>query len=75
MRKLVSWLLGLGIGSATGIVLVWFLAPVSGPQLIARLRQGWAETLEAARSANQARRAELEAELARLQKRNPTDSR
>jgi len=72
MDKLVSWLLGLGIGATVGGALVALFAPVSGPQMIANLKQGWQDTLEEARRANEERKAELEAELTRLKTRQST---
>jgi hypothetical protein len=45
-------------------------APASGQEIMTSLRQSWQATLDEARKANAERQAELEAELARLQKRN-----
>lgn len=70
MRKLLSWMLGLGLGTAAGALLVMLFAPASGQEIIASLQQGWADTLNEARKANAMRRAELEAELAQLQKKH-----
>jgi len=63
MNKLISLLVGLGIGAALGAVLVLMFAPVSGDTLVQNLKAGYAETLEEARDATEARRKELEAEL------------
>lgn len=71
MNKTLSWLLGIGLGSLAGVLLVMFFSPVSGQQLMAQLKKGWAASLAAAREANMARQAELEAELARRQGRIP----
>ena len=71
MRKLLSWMLGIGLGAAVGMLLVMLFAPASGQEIIAQLNRGWDATLEDARQANAQRRAELEADLARRQKRIP----
>jgi gas vesicle protein len=71
MNKTLSWLLGIGLGSLAGALLVMFFAPVSGQQVMAQLKRGWAGSLEAARKANSARQAELEADLARRQGKTP----
>ncbi len=70
MRKLLSWLLGLGLGATAGALLVLLFAPASGQEIITHLRQSWQEVLAEARLANAQRRAELEAELARIHTRN-----
>ncbi|MBZ0299132.1 MAG: YtxH domain-containing protein [Anaerolineae bacterium] len=72
MRRLSSWLIGLGFGAAVGAALVLLFAPASGQQISAAIRQGWADTLAAARQANAQRQAELEAELTRMQQRKKT---
>lgn len=69
MRKLTSWLLGFALGAALGLTLVMLFSPVTGQEIIDRVRQGWAETLEEARRANAERRAELEARLREMQQR------
>jgi gas vesicle protein len=69
MRKFFVWLIGLTIGAAAGAGLVALFAPATGKELKKRLGEGYAETLDEARAASQARQAELEARLARLQKR------
>ncbi len=69
MRKLLSWMLGLGLGAAAGALLVMLFAPASGQEIMASLQRGWAESLNEARRANSKRRAELEAELAGIQKK------
>jgi gas vesicle protein len=70
MRKLVSGLLGLGLGAAAGALLVLLFAPASGQEIVALLQRSWAETMTAARQASARRRAELEAELAQLKQKN-----
>ena len=63
MNKLISLAIGLGIGALIGATLVLLFAPVSGDTLVRNLKEGYAETLEEARDAAEARRKELEAEL------------
>ena len=63
MNKLISLVIGLGIGAAVGAVLVLMFAPVSGDTLVKNLKAGYAETLEEARTASETRRKELESEL------------
>ncbi|MAS32423.1 MAG: hypothetical protein CL610_00365 [Anaerolineaceae bacterium] len=69
MRKLLSWLLGIGLGATVGAVLVMLFAPASGQEIVASLKLGWAQTLAEARKANAHRRAELEAELAQMRQK------
>ncbi len=64
MRKVLSLLIGLGVGAGVGVLLVTLFAPTSGEQLVANLKAGWEETMAAARLASAQRRQELEAELA-----------
>jgi gas vesicle protein len=67
MRKLLSWMLGIGLGATVGVILVMLFAPASGQEMLSQLKRGWQGTLAEARKANTERRAELEAELARRQ--------
>lgn len=69
MRKLYSFLVGIGLGASAGAVLIALFSPVSGPEFINRLKEHYAEAMTAARDAAAQRRAELEAELAEMQKR------
>jgi gas vesicle protein len=69
--KWTSWLIGFALGAGIGVALVMLFSPVSGDQLIARLRQGWQQTLAEARKANAERRAELEHELAQMKRPAP----
>ena len=66
MNKLLSWLLGVGIGALFATALVVLFAPVSGPELRRNLRDGYTETMAEARRAQQQRKAELDAELSTL---------
>ncbi|MEP7291120.1 MAG: YtxH domain-containing protein [Chloroflexota bacterium] len=63
MNKLISLAVGLGVGSALGAALVLLFAPVSGDTLVRNLKEGYADTMEEARSAAETRRQQLEAEL------------
>lgn len=62
MRRILSLLIGFGLGGLIGAVLVRLLPGT--PELKARLRQGWRDSLADARAASAQRRTELEAELA-----------
>ncbi|RMF77019.1 MAG: hypothetical protein D6737_18950 [Chloroflexi bacterium] len=64
MRKILSLLLGITIGGVIGAVLIAIFAPETGEKIMTRLRAAWQETLEEARQANEARRRELEQQLA-----------
>lgn len=64
MRKLLSLLFGVSLGTGVGVLLVTFFAPAAREQLVSRLKQGWQESFEDARRASQQRRHELEADLA-----------
>ncbi|MBI5667498.1 MAG: YtxH domain-containing protein [Chloroflexi bacterium] len=66
MKKLLSFTLGIGLGAMVGVSVVILLAPMPGSELVARLKQGWEETMDEARRASELRRAELEAELAQM---------
>jgi len=72
MRKILSLMVGLGLGAGIGVLLVTFFTPTSGEQLVARLRAGWEETLAAARLASAERTKELEAQLAAKRLSTPT---
>lgn len=69
MKKLLSFTLGIGLGAMVGASVVILFAPMPGSELVARLKQGWNETMEEARRASELRRAELEAELAQMRGR------
>lgn len=68
MRKLFSWFMGFGLGAALGGIVVLLLAPLSGGEFSARLKQHYEEALEAGRKAAEQRRAELEKQLPTLYK-------
>ena len=69
MVKLLSWMLGLGLGAAVGALLVMLFSPASGQEITASLRKSWQATLDDARQANAKRQADLEAELAQMQQK------
>lgn len=66
MRRILSLLIGFGLGGLIGAALVRLMPGT--PELKARLRQGWQESLAEARAATTRRRLELEAELAEKMK-------
>lgn len=69
MQKLLGLLIGLAVGATLSMVIVNFIAPEASAQLARGIRRGYLETMQAARLASAQRRAELEAELARMQQR------
>lgn len=74
MRKIISWLLGVSLGAAFGAVLIALFMPESAEAVRDRLRDGYRHALDVAREAQAARRAELEAQLADMQKSRDTES-
>lgn len=66
MRRLLSLIVGMGLGAAVGVAIVMLFAPATGEQWVKELKRGWSETMEEARKASEQRRLELEAELARV---------
>lgn len=64
MRKFLSMLFGLGIGTAIGALLVAFFSPLSSDEW----RAHYERALAAGRKASAERRSELEQELADLGK-------
>lgn len=69
MNKVISWVIGLTIGGTVGALVVMLLVPISGDEIVRRLKAGYQETMREARLASAKRQAELEAELAQMQKR------
>ncbi len=69
MRKLFSFLVGIGLGASVAALAVLLFSPVSGTEIKARLAAGYQDAMQEARLAAENRRRELEAELARLQTR------
>jgi len=70
MRKLMSLVIGFGLGAAIGAAMVMLFSPTSGEQLVDNIKRGYAETMAEARKASAVRRAELEAELAQMRSNN-----
>jgi len=66
MRKLTSFLFGAFLGGTIGVLIAVLLAPASGEELRARLRDFGSKTIEEIRLAAERKRGELEAELAKL---------
>lgn len=71
MGKLTGWLIGFLFGAVIGAVLVMLFAPMSGPELVGRVRKSYSDTLSDARQAADRRRRELEADLARRRGSTP----
>lgn len=71
MRKFLSLLVGLGIGSLIGALLALFFSPVSSDEFRANLKTRYQRALKAGREASAKRRAELEAELNDLRRKQP----
>ncbi|MDX1991701.1 MAG: YtxH domain-containing protein [bacterium] len=69
MNKMRSWLIGFTIGAGIAVVLVALFSPISGEEVVQRLREGFRETMAEAKQASENRRRELEAELAQMQGR------
>jgi gas vesicle protein len=68
MRKLFSFLVGIGIGATLGFALVALFSPVSGAQFRANLRRHVANAAAEASKAQAAKRHELETRLREIQK-------
>ena len=74
MRKTLSFLAGLMVGSVTGGVLALLFAPRSGEEFQGRVK-GYAERLiEEGKSAAETRRRELEGQLEAFKKGQPLTS-
>lgn len=74
MRKLFSFIVGLGLGITAGMLLVTLFSPVSGPELRQNLRDHYQEALAAGRKAAAERRTELENELQSLYEKRSGDN-
>ncbi len=74
MKTVISWIIGAALGATAAALLVALFSPVSGQDLMRRLKTGYREALQEARKASQERRAELEAQLKTMQKRTKTVS-
>jgi hypothetical protein len=72
MYKIVSWMIGLILGSTFGALLIAFFVPDTAQDIRQRLAKGYQEAMDASRQAQEASRIELEAQLARMQQRDST---
>ena len=68
MRKFLSMLFGLSIGSVIGALLVTFFSPVSSSEFRDNWEAHYQRALDAGRKASSERRADLEKELDELRK-------
>ena len=69
MRTLLSWLVGMGLGAAAGVIFVTLFSPVSGDELRENLKEHYKDARVAAHKAAKERRAELERELETMRQR------
>ncbi|MGB7341782.1 MAG: YtxH domain-containing protein [Phototrophicaceae bacterium] len=69
MRRLLSMFIGLAMGIGSAVAFVTLFAPVSGKELRENLKAHFEDAMEAGRNASEARRIELEQELAEMQNR------
>ncbi len=69
MRKFLSLLVGLSIGSLIGALLAAFFSPVSSDEFQANLQSHYQRAMTAGREASAKRRRELEAELRELREK------
>lgn len=67
MKRLLSLFIGLGAGAIVAIIFVTLFSPVSGEELRENLKEHYDNALDAARKAAEAKRKELEDELAEMQ--------
>ena len=74
VRKISRFLNGVLTGAAVGAALALLFAPAPGDELRARWQQRAQGLLDEVRQAAQERRAELEAELARLRGETPPEA-
>jgi gas vesicle protein len=66
MRRLASFLFGIGLGAVAAVLLVTLFSPVSGREVRENLKAHYQNALDEARKASAAKRSELEAELQRM---------
>ncbi len=66
MRSFFNWVMGFVLGSALGAALIILFAPMLGEDLKARLKQRYQEAMEAGHLASEAKRVEMEAQLAKM---------
>jgi gas vesicle protein len=75
MNKALSLAAGFAFGALIGATLVVLFAPVSGSEMVRRVKAGYEETREEARRASEQRRAELEAQFAQMRRRRSANAR
>jgi gas vesicle protein len=63
MKKLITLVIGILAGTGAGVAGVALFVPETSAELRQRIKDGFNETLAAARDASAQKRAELEAEL------------
>jgi gas vesicle protein len=66
IKKLITLIIGILAGTGAGVAGVALFVPETSAELRQRIKDGFNETLIAAREASAQKRAELEAELASL---------
>jgi gas vesicle protein len=69
MNRMMGFLAGLFCGAVVGSVTALLLAPMSGRELQTQARERFDDLFDEAREAAQAKRAQLEAQLAALKAR------
>lgn len=69
MNKMMGFLAGIFCGAVVGSVAALLLAPMSGRELQSQARERFDDLFDEAREAAEARRAQLEAQLAALKTR------
>jgi gas vesicle protein len=69
MNKMMGFLAGVFCGAVVGSVAALLLAPMSGRELQSQTRERFDDLFDEAREAAEARRAQLEAQLAALKAR------
>ena len=71
MNKMMGFLAGVFCGAVVGSVAALLLAPMSGRDLQSQARERFDDLFDEAREAAEARRAQLEAQLAALKAPRP----
>lgn len=70
-----NWLIGFGLGAVIAAALVIWYAPRTGSAFREAIKRGYFQAREEARLGAEERRQELEAELKRMQGKQPTPTR
>jgi len=68
-RRILSWMVGLLLGAAVGVIFVTLFSPVSGDELRENIKDHYQDAKTAAFKAAKERRAELERELETMRQR------